>query len=95
MSDEKLDEILGLLRGIRDAQSALPKAWLTPEEAANHLGISLRRIYQYASAGSIPCHRLPDSNLLRFHINELDAWVRRSTERSNELSKEILRRLKI
>lgn len=91
---EKLDRILSLLEEIREGRVASATAWMSPEGAAQHLDISVRRVYEYVRAGSIPFHRLPGSNLLRFHADELDAWVRSDADRSRELSQELIRRLK-
>ena len=91
---EKLDEILALLREIRAEQGGPSSPWLTLEQTADYLGVSVTRVYQYVREGSIPFHRLPGSNLLRFHADELDAWVRSDADRSRELSQELIRRLK-
>ena len=92
-SDDKLDRIFGLLEEIRASLGAPPRVWLSPAEAASYLGVSVTRIYQLARGANIPFHRLPDSNLLRFHVGELDAWVRSDADRSRELSQELIRRL--
>jgi excisionase family DNA binding protein len=84
-----LTEIKDLLRDGR-AQSS---PWLSPEEAARYLGVSRTRIYQYIRADRIPLHRLPDSNMVRLNIHELDEWVKSGGEASRTISDETIRRL--
>jgi excisionase family DNA binding protein len=92
-SDEKLDEILGLLEKIRAGQGSPLSPWLTPEQAAVYLGVSRTRVYRYMQGDRIPYHRLPDSNLVRFDARELDGWVRNGCEAANTISDEQIRRL--
>lgn len=91
--DEKLDEILALLREIRTGLDGIPRAWLSPEEAASYLGVSRSRVYQYIRSDRIPFHRLPDSNLVRLNIRELDEWVRSGGEAAKTIPDETIRRL--
>jgi excisionase family DNA binding protein len=93
MSDEKLYQILRLLREIRAGQGGPPSPWLTPEQTAVYLTVSRTRVYQYMQAGLIPFHRLPDSNLVRFDARELDEWVRNGSEAARTISDEQIRRL--
>ncbi|MCB9367578.1 MAG: helix-turn-helix domain-containing protein [Calditrichaeota bacterium] len=88
---EKLDEILEILREYRVESGEA--VWLTPEEAADRLRISRSRIYQYIHEGSIPFHRLPESNLIRLNTLELDAWVRSGSQPPRQVSKEAIRRI--
>ncbi len=90
---EGLDRILGLLEEIRAGLGAPPKTWLSPDEAAAYLGVSVSRIYQYVRADAIPFHRLPDSNLVRLNVEELDAWIRKGEASSGIVAKETIRRL--
>lgn len=47
------------------------KKWLTPIEAAVHLGLpSVRALYQAVRRGTVPAHRL--GRRLRFSRDELD-----------------------
>jgi len=90
---DKLDEILALLQEIRAGLNGIPRAWLSPEEAAVYLGVSRSRIYQYIRADKIPFHRLPDSNLIRFSESELDEWVRNGRRATGNTTDETIRRL--
>lgn len=92
-NDEKLDEILRLLRDMRTGPEGSGSPWLTPEQAAVYLGVSRTRIYQYIQSNRIPFHRLPDSNLIRIHTGELDEWVRNGGEATRTISDETIRRL--
>jgi excisionase family DNA binding protein len=91
--DLKNEEALALLREIRTILGCPPKVWLSPEEAAVYLGISRSRLYRYVGNERIPVHRLPDSNLLRLHIRELDEWLREGSQTVEEISRETMRRL--
>ena len=89
--DEKLDEVLAILRESRaESREAV---WLTPDEAADRLRISRTRIYQYIHERSIPFHRLPESNLIRLNAIELDAWVRSGSLPPKPIEKETIRRI--
>ncbi|MCB1060333.1 MAG: excisionase family DNA-binding protein [Calditrichaeota bacterium] len=92
-SDPRLDEILRALREIRTEHERLQSPWLTPEHAAFYLGVSRSRIYQYIHEGSIPFHRLPESNLIRLNALELDAWVRSESQPPKQVSNEAIRRI--
>ena len=70
-----------------------PKVWLTPEEAAKHLRISIARIYQYVSANTIPFHRLPNSSLIRLNRTEIDEWLLSGSRRVEQVSDAAIRRL--
>jgi len=89
--DEKLDEILEILRESR--VSSGDAVWLTPEEAADRLRISRSRLYQYIHDGSIPFHRLPESNLIRLNVLKLDAWVRSGSQPPRQVTKEVIKRM--
>ena len=56
------------------ARSGTP--FLTPEQAAYYLGISVRTLQVYRSDGTGPrCRR--HSRHVRYHIDDLDAWSQR------------------
>lgn len=92
--DSKLDEILALLREIRAAQPAVPKAWMTPEEAAVYLRLSRSRVYEYVRSGGMPGHYLPDSNLIRIHRDELDEWVKSARHKTDQTTINIKRKMR-
>lgn len=90
------DEVIALLKEIRAVVGVPPTAWVTPEEAATYLRVSRSRIYQYMRADRIPFHRLPESNLLRLNVYELDEWVRSAGEAcATKMSDDQIRRLLI
>jgi excisionase family DNA binding protein len=84
---------MSILQEIRNGQNTVRKVWLSPDNAALYLGVSVTRIYQYIRADGIPFHRLPDSNLVRIHVDELDEWVRKSEKSTRGAAMEALRRL--
>jgi excisionase family DNA binding protein len=90
---QKYDELLAVLREIRTIVGTPPRIWLTPEQAADYLGVSRTRIYQYIRADRIPFRRLPDSNLVRLNVSELDEWVRIGGAGATKASDETIRRL--
>jgi excisionase family DNA binding protein len=89
----KLEEVIALLKEIRAMIGVPPKIWLTPEEAADYLGISRSRLYQYVREGSMLGHYLPDSNMIRLNRDELDVWVRSGRRSSVELSENTIRKM--
>jgi excisionase family DNA binding protein len=91
--NDKLAQILAIVKELRARQGGPPSPWLTPEEAADYLGISRSRLYQYVREGSMPGHYLPDSNMIRLNRDELDAWVKSDRRSSAELSENAIRRL--
>lgn len=48
--------------------------WLTSEEAAKYLGISMSNLYSMSQQGRIPGNRI--GKVWRFDKNDLDSWVR-------------------
>ena len=52
------------------------KKWLSIPECAEYLGISEHTLYQYVSKRTIPFIKIPNSNLVRFDIEAIDAWMR-------------------
>ncbi|CUS43540.1 hypothetical protein MGWOODY_Smn3474 [hydrothermal vent metagenome] len=53
--------------------------FLTPEQAAYYLGLSVRTLQGYRSDGSGPRYRR-HSRHVRYHIDDLDAWSQRLGE---------------
>lgn len=51
------------------------KEWLSPDETAQYLGISINTLYKYVNEGKIPYKKIPGSNLLRFRKQSLDLWL--------------------
>ena len=49
---------------------------MTISMAAEYLGISEHTLYQYVSKRTIPFIKIPNSNLVRFDIESIDAWMR-------------------
>ena len=92
-NEQKLDEILRLLRDMHKGPAGSVSPWLTPEQAAVYLGVSRTRIYQYIHEVSMPFHRLPESNLIRLHTLELDTWVRNGSQPSLQINKDTIRRI--
>ena len=57
-----------------DMDSNENHAWLTTEEAAKHLRLATRTIYNKVHEREIPFHKR--GGVLRFRREELDAWLR-------------------
>lgn len=52
----------------------LPKEYLSCQEAADYVGISLSTLYKHTSQHTIPFYR-PNGKLIRFKKSELDDWM--------------------
>jgi excisionase family DNA binding protein len=91
--DIRHEEVIALLKEIRAMVGAPSKTWLAPEQAAVYIGISTISIYRHIRNGSIPHHRIPGTNLIRFHVSELDEWMRTGTITQRQSIDDILRRL--
>lgn len=57
----------------RAAQAARGSPFLSPEQAAHYLGLSVRTLQQYRSAGTGPRFRR-HSRHIRYHIADLEHW---------------------
>jgi excisionase family DNA binding protein len=94
MSDDlKYEELLALLREIRGIVGAPAKAWLTPEQAAEFLGIARPTIYKWIGAGTVPFHRIPNSSLIRFKVEDLNKWIEDGGDRSSTAVDDVLRKI--
>ena len=95
MTDElKYDELIALLREIRAKVGEPSKVWLTPEQAAEFLGIARPTIYKWIGAGTIPFHRIPGSSLIRFRVSDLNKWIENGGDRSSTAVDDVLRKLR-
>ena len=83
--------ILSVLREILAQIGQPSRKWLTPEEAAQYLRVSKSKIYKAIAEDRIPHHKLPDSNLVRLRISDLDEWIERGESSSKEISERIIR----
>ena len=59
--------------------------WMTAAEAAVHLRVAHRTILLWAKTGRIPAHKLSGAQRVtwRFRADELDAFIRGETEKTN------------
>lgn len=48
--------------------------------ASNFTGLSVSCIFKKVQKGTIPYHRIPDSNKIIFYAYELDQWIRKSDQ---------------
>ena len=88
------NEILSVLREILAQIGQPSRKWLTPEEAAQYLRVSKSKIYKAIAEDRIPHHKLPDSNLVRLRISDLDEWIEGGEDTTKEVTDEILRSLR-
>lgn len=58
------------------AVTALPRRWLSQQEAAAYLGVTDRTIRAYVARGTIKGHRITGSRLVRIDRDDLDALLR-------------------
>lgn len=52
------------------------KQWMNVREVAEYLGLKPATIYAYICDRRIPYHKVPGSQLVRFHVSEVDEWMR-------------------
>lgn len=57
----------------RAARAAKGTPFLNPKQAAFYLGLSLRTLQEYRTAGTGPRFRR-HSRHIRYHIDDLEAW---------------------
>ena len=68
--DKKI-EVKPALKRYADKQT---EKWVTTEDVANHLGISLRTAHLWIKAGKLPAYLVRGK--YRFKISEVDEWLR-------------------
>lgn len=59
----------------RAARAAKGTPFLNPKQAAFYLGLSVRTLQEYRTAGAGPLFRR-HSRHIRYHIDDLEAWSR-------------------
>jgi excisionase family DNA binding protein len=67
-------------------RSELASPWLDVDEARTYLGLSKNALYKLTAAHAIPFRKKQDGQGLRFHINELDQWMRDQYPRLDHLA---------
>ena len=77
--------------GTGKAPSPSLNHWLTTQQAADHLGMSVRTVRQAAKEGRLPAHKNPANNGVgewRFNRLALDKWMRKKSapRKSKEVS---------
>jgi len=64
-----------LVTALRTANSdASGSRWLTSDEAARHLRMSVNEVQRAAASGALPAHQAPPGARLYFRLDELDSW---------------------
>ncbi|MEM0961677.1 MAG: helix-turn-helix domain-containing protein [Bacteroidota bacterium] len=51
------------------------REWLSPEDAAEHVGVSTTTLARWRSAGEGPPYTKPTGTLVRYRRDELDDWM--------------------
>lgn len=74
MQSDSILAIEGALRRVLDDQKHTP--WLDSDGAALYLGCSAGTLKTWRSRGEGPRYHVIQSKLVRYHVNELDAFVR-------------------
>lgn len=86
---DKLSEIANKL----DEQNLLQKTVLTFNEACSYLDVSQSHLYKLTSTRQIP-HFCPQGKKLYFNRTELDAWLQRNRQSTNdEIEQEVNEKL--
>jgi excisionase family DNA binding protein len=63
LSDEKSD-------------NPLASSWLDTKQAAKYLALSPKTLALWRSQGKGPRYKIAGQRLVRYHISDLDAWVK-------------------
>jgi len=63
----------------RAARATQGSPFLSPEQAAHYLGVSVRTLQEHRSAGTGPRFRRHCRHV-RYHIDDLDTWSQRVGE---------------
>ena len=74
-------ELLGREEPPREA----PSPWLDVPGACAYLGLRRNALYKLTAAGAIPVRKKAGGQGLRFHREELDAWVEKHYPRVDRL----------
>lgn len=74
MQSDSILAIEGALRRVLDDQTHTP--WLDSDGAAVYLGCSAGTLKTWRSRGEGPRYHVIQSKLVRYHVNDLDAFVR-------------------
>ena len=61
----------------------IPKQFLKVAEVAELLKVKPRTIYEMVAQNRIPYRKPPGTNILRFDLEEILAWTKASTNKSN------------
>ena len=77
-----LDELVSHLDWIK-SKVYLCKEFLTPDEAANYLGVTKRTIYKISSTKEINVYK-PSAKCIYFNIEDLNDWIRKVKVMSQE-----------
>lgn len=79
MSDLSIDAIEGALRRALETQKRSP--WLDSEAAGEYLTCTSGTLKTWRSLGQGPKYHVIQSKLIRYHIDDLDAFVRGEVSR--------------
>jgi excisionase family DNA binding protein len=73
---------------VREISRQTPKTspWLTVEQAASYMGFSRDSLYKLTAAHAIPVRKKVGGQGLRFHRDELDAWMENQYPRLDRLA---------
>ncbi|MBJ7437612.1 MAG: helix-turn-helix domain-containing protein [Sphingopyxis sp.] len=74
MQSDSIFEIEGALRRVLETHNQTP--WLDSEGAAAYLGCSAGTLKTWRSRGEGPRYHVIQNKLVRYHVDDLDAFVR-------------------
>jgi excisionase family DNA binding protein len=58
---------------LTDARDRLPRPWVTREEAAEYLNVSLATIDRWRAENALPTYKIRGTSLIRLRREDLDA----------------------
>ena len=83
---DRLAHAVGDRVGERLAVQPTVSPWLTLDQACAYLGFSRDSLYKLTAARAIPCRKKQGGQGLRFHRDELDAWMNTHYPRLDRLA---------
>lgn len=60
---------------INKPESVQPKKWMNVKEVAEYLGVKVPTVYAWVSNRLIPFHKPKGTQLLRFNLAQINAWL--------------------
>ena len=73
MTELTIDDIRAV---VREEIGRVPSPWLDSEAAASYLGSTAGTLRNWRASGKGPRYHVVQNRLVRYHVDDLDAFVR-------------------